>query len=437
MKNVREIALTLLLEYEGQGKYINLSLNSALTAGLSAEEKRFLTALLYTTVEKKITYDYYISSLSGRSIDSVTERAKNILRLGFCQLFGMNGIPEYAAVNETVKLAGNKGERAFVNGVLRRALREKDNLPLPKREKNTARYLSVRYSFPLPTVKHFIGMLGEEGCEKLLVKFSEISPTDITVNTLRISADAYLEKLRELGYNAEKSPLAENSVRIFASVDPRGLPGFSEGEFFVQDASCLFAVNVLSPKPKCSLADVCAAPGGKSLAAAISMADEGEIYSFDIHENKLSLIEASAEKLGLKSIKTAPRDAKTPDSALFDKMDFVICDVPCSGLGVLAKKPDLRYKSEDSMKELPALQYDILKASSKYLKRGGRLLYSTCTLNRAENEDVVLKFTENNPEFKLIPFNFGGINAEGGFVTLYPHIHGTDGFFISLIEREK
>ncbi len=434
---VREIALKLLTEYEACGKYVNLSLSSHQVLSLSREEKSFLTALLYTSVEHKITYDYYIAALSGRSISDITDRAKNILRIGLSQIIDMDKIPDFAAVNETVKLAKNSGERAFVNGVLRRAVREKDSLPLPPKEKNFARYLSVKYSFPLWIVKLFISELGGEGAEQLLTCFSSIPPTDLTVNTTKISVAEYTEKLKAVGYSPIPSPLSDINIRIYASVDPRTLPGFTEGEFFVQDASCAAAVSILSPKSGEVVADVCSAPGGKSFAAAVLMKNVGTIHAFDIHESKLSLISGGAERLSLDIINSGVRDALAPDESLKSGLDKVICDVPCSGLGVLGKKPDLRYRSEEGSSELPSLQYEILSASAGYLKLGGRLLYSTCTLNRAENEAVVERFLSENSDFSAVPFNLSNINAESGMLTLYPHINHTDGFFIALIEKRK
>ncbi len=426
----------MLLEYESMGKYINLSLSSHKADGLSDEERARLTALLYTTVEHKITYDYYIAALSGRPADKVSDRARNILRLGLCQILDMESIPDYAAVNETVKLAGNSGERAFVNGILRRAVREKASLPLPDKDKKPARYLSVKYSFPPHTVKRFVELFGYEGAEALLLYYSKIPPTDITVNTLKISVKEYIDKLSASGIAASRSPIAENGIRIEGSIDPRRLDGYSGGEFFVQDSSCAAAIAALSPRSGDVVVDVCAAPGGKSFAAAVAMGDSGSVYAYDLHESKLSLIADGAERLGLKSIRVGARDAQTPDEALLGMADRVICDVPCSGLGVLAKKPDLRYKSEDSLDALPPLQLEILEASAGYLKSGGRLLYSTCTLLPAENSGVVLEFLSRHKDFHTVPFKVGTERADDGMLTLLPHLHGTDGFFISLVEKD-
>ena len=435
--NLRMVALSMLNEYENQGKYINLSLSSHKADNLSSEERRFLTVLLYTAVEHKLTYDYYISALSERGIDKIDGVTKNILRLGLCQLIDMQGVPAFAAVNETVKLSRNPGERSFVNGVLRAAQRSLGSLPLPDRAKNPARYLSVKYSFPLWIVKRYIAIFGESEAESLLCHLGKIPPTDLTVNTCKISREDFCKKLRAEGYGVTLSKLSPYSVRIEGSVDPRKLPGYSEGEFFVQDSACSCAVYALEAKRGEALIDVCACPGGKSFAAAIMMEDGGRVSSFDIHESKLSLIEEGAERLVLSSVSYAVRDARLPDESLLGKADKVICDVPCSGLGVLAKKPDLRYKSEESIAELPSLQYEILSASSKYLKAGGRILYSTCTLLPEENSAVVDRFLLENKNFRAVDFRIGSMKSENGRFTFCPHIHNTDGFFVSLLEKES
>ena len=434
--NVRQIALRLLCEYEAGEKYINLSLSSHAADKLSREDRAALTALLYTTVEHKITYDYYICAISKRSDADIDLRTKNILRLGLCQIIDMEKIPDFAAVNETVKLAEGKGERAFVNGVLRAAVRMKDSLPMPSREKNLKRYLSVKYSFPLATVKHFLSFLSESETEALLDYYNTVKYTDITVNTVKISVDEYIKMLSAEGIAVEKNNAAPTSLRINKSVNPEILPGFSEGLFFVQDRASAISSAVLSPVENECVADVCAAPGGKSFAAAIRMNGRGRVYSFDLHESKLSLINSGAKRLGLSIIEAKVLDATAPDESLFGKMDKVICDAPCSGLGVLAKKPDIRYKDIESLVLAP-LQLEILSASAKYLKDGGELVYSTCTLNREENEGVISTFLLENENFELVPYTLGEINAEDGMLTLLPHVHKTDGFFIAKLRKRK
>lgn len=434
--NVRQIALRLLEEYEAGGKFVNLALSSHLTDNLSKEDKGFLTALLYTTVERKLTYDYYICAISERSESSIDPHTKNILRLGLCQIIDMRSIPDFAAVNETVSLSKNPGERSFVNGVLRAAVRRKDDLPMPPEEKNYRRYLSVKYSFPLATVKHFDMLYGRESAERMLDFYNNVNYTDITVNTTKVSVSELKKLLSDSGYSLEENSLAPLSLRLQGSVNPERLPGFNEGYFFVQDRASAVCAEVLAPCKGDLIIDVCAAPGGKSFAAAILTGGECDIRAFDLHESKLSLINSSAKRLGFDFITALGRDAIDPDRKLIGTADRVICDAPCSGLGVLGKKPDLRYKDISLITSLPEIQLDILSSSAKYLKEDGILVYSTCTLNPEENEKVVEKFIKENPDFVLMPFTVGDIDCANGMLTLLPHVHNTDGFFMAKIRRK-
>ncbi|MBO5315359.1 MAG: 16S rRNA (cytosine(967)-C(5))-methyltransferase RsmB [Clostridia bacterium] len=429
--NIRKLALDLMLDYEINGKYVNLSLSSHSLDKLTDSERGQLTSLLYTAVEHKITYDYLIASLSGRSIEDVDDYTRALLRLGLCQIIHINSVPDFAATNETVKLARNPGERSFVNGVLRSAVRNKENLPIPNKEKNYRRYLSVKYSFPLWIVKHFSLLFGDEGCERILEFYNTEKYTDISVNLTKCDGSSLKEKYG--AYSVINNGL---SLRIDGSINPEKAAGFAQGDFFVQDTASATAVSVLAPRAGDRLIDVCSAPGGKSFAAAALMENKGEIYSFDLHESKLSLIESGAKRLGLDIINVNVGDATSAVENLLGTADKVICDVPCSGLGVLGKKPDLRYKDEAKVKELPPLQLKILTESAKYLKIGGELLYSTCTLNPDENENVVKAFIEENPSFELVDFKAGGLSSEGGMLTLLPHVHKTDGFFMAKLKRK-
>ena len=433
--NIRQIALRILDEYEVGGKFINLALSTHLTDGLSREEKAALTVLIYTSVERKLTYDYYICALSKRSESDIEPHTKNILRLGLCQILDMHSVPDFAAVNESVKLAKTPGEKSFVNGVLRAAVRQKDNMPMPPKEKNYRRYLSVKYSFPLATVKHFVSLFGEEKTERMLDFFNNVKYTDISVNSLKSSREDYCERLSEAGYHTKIQQDSPLSIRILDSVNPEMLPGFRDGFFLVQDTASAIASSLLDPKEGDLVVDVCAAPGGKSFAASILSGGKAEIHSYDLHESKLSLIKSGAQRLGFENITVEQRDATTPDSALVGKADRVICDAPCSGLGVLGKKPDLRYKDISDLSALTELQLEILTASSRYLKKGGYLVYSTCTLNPLENESVVERFLSENPEYELVPFVCCG-NMTDGMHTMLPFEHLTDGFFMAKIRRK-
>ena len=432
--DIRKIALVILCEQEAAGKYVNLALSSHKADRLSGEERAQLTALLYTAVEKRLSYDYYISAISAREAEKIDPYTKNILRLGLCQILDMRAIPDFAAVNETVKLARNSGERSFVNGVLRAAARNKGALPMPSEEKNYKRYLSVKYSFPLWIVKALDSLYGREETERILDFYNKEKYTDITVNTNKISVEEYSKALAERGIEHERFK-DSLSIRIKRSLNPETLYGFIEGYFLVQDRASMISAAVLCAGSGELIIDTCACPGGKSFAAAIMTGDCADIRSFDLHGAKLSLISGGAERLGLGSIKPALRDATSPDPELFGKADRVICDAPCSGLGVLGKKADLRYKDEGDISALPELQYSILKESAKYLKAGGVMTYSTCTLLPEENGEIIKKFLREHEDFSAVDFSVYGYNSEGGMLTLVPSRDKCDGFFVAKLQR--
>ena len=435
--NIRKLAHTLLLEYELMGKYVNLSLASHKADGLSPAERGILTSLLYTTVERKLTLDYYISSIAKRPCEKIDISTLCLLRLGLCQIVHMDSVPDFAAVNETVKLARNRGEGSFVNGVLRAAVRLGDAYPMPDEKKNYRRYLSVKYSYPLPLVKHFDTLVGRERCERILAFYNERKGTDIFINSLKISPAEYKARLSEAGIKFSENDICENSVRLDGSISPERFFGFDEGYFLVQDRSSTMSALVLGLKEGESMIDTCSAPGGKSIVSAIMSGDSASVKALDIHQNKLTLIEKSLKRLGILSVECRENDAERPIEEYIGGIDKVLCDVPCSGLGVLSKKPDLRYKDLSALDDLPNLQYSILSASAKYLKAGGTLVYSTCTLNRAENEDVVERFIAENPDYSFEDFEVGNHTSCKGMFTIYPDLHNSDGFFISKIIRNK
>ncbi len=426
----RETALRLLTELEEKDGFANLLLSDRVLAE-AGEGSAFLTALFYGTVERKLTLDYLIGALSSRAPESISLRARCILRLGLYQLLYMD-IPPHAAVAETVSLGKDKGERGFINAVLREADRKRDALPMPPRER-TARYLSVKHSFPLSTVRRLLSLYGEE-TEALLASFNEVKP--LTLNTRsREVRDTLLSRFAAEGIAAERTPYAPCGIRVYTPVSPTALYGFKEGLFFVQDEASAIAAAALAPERGDTVVDPCAAPGGKTFGAALYAEGEGRFFAFDLHESKLSLIQSGAERLGL-SVTVSARDATEADPSLEGVADRVICDVPCSGLGVLGKKPDLRYREVNEA--LPSLQYEILSVASRYLKRGGVMLYSTCTLTKEENEDNVLRFLGEHGDFAAVDFSVGDekrVESRDGMLTLLPHKHGTDGFFMAKLEK--
>ena len=427
----RQTALSLLLKWEQRDGFANLLLSDRLLAE-AGEEAGFLTALFYGTVERRLTLDYWIGALSDRSLEDISLGVKCILRLGLYQLLYMK-IPPHAAVSQTVSLAKDRGERGFINAVLRRADRQRDAMPLPPSSKR-ARYLSVAHSIPQGTVRRLLALYGEE-TEALLASFNEVKPLTLTARSREVREKLLAHFARD-GIRAERARYSPLSLRVTDSVAPTSLYGFREGLFLVQDEASAIAALALDPQRGDTLIDVCAAPGGKTMCAALLCEGEGEFYAFDLHESKLSLIRDTAARLSL-PIQTEAVDATEGREALFGRADRVICDVPCSGLGVLGKKPDLRYR--EVSEELSSLGYRILCASARYVRTGGVLLYSTCTLTNEENRDNVLRFIAEHADFTLEDFaveDTERVESEGGMLTLLPTRHGTDGFFMAKLRKK-
>ena len=436
----RYLALKTLLSAEKNGKYINLASDAELnSANMSAQDKALFTSLVYGVTERRITLDYIIAAMSSRGTSHIEPRVMGILRLGLYQIIYLDKIPVHAAVNETVALTKNKGEGSFVNAILRNYIRDGQSRVLfPKKEDSVSRYLSVRYSFPEWICESLIADYGAEDAEGILMAFSSSAPAPtLRANTLVTDKEALIRSISEAGIECDCTPYSPYGIKLSHSTNVTTLEGFSDGAFFVQDEASQISTKVLDPQAGETIIDTCSCPGSKSFGAAIEMKNEGKVYSFDLHKNKLSLVSSSAKRLHINIIEANERDARESDPSLLSKADRVICDVPCSGLGVMAKKPDIRYKSEEDIKKLPALGLEILKQSAQYLRKGGVLLYSTCTLKKDENELTVQKFLEAEPSFSLCPFTVPSRDPDtpdivsDGMLTLMPHIHKTDGFFIA------
>ncbi len=430
--DIRKTALSILRDAEQNDKYVSLSLSAALDGADADERDRaLLTTLVYGVTERKTTLDYYISQLSARPLDKIGARLLMTLRLGMYQLLYLDRIPPHAAVSETVRLGKSQGERAFLNGILRSYLKSGGDVPMPK---DAFSLMSVKYSFPKDIVELLYKNLGDK-TEGVLEALSKQPPITVCVNTLKLSRTEAQKKLCDAGIAAECG-IAPRALRIRGNVSYKRLCELlGEDGFFVQDEASQLAITLLSPKRGDKGADVCACPGSKSFHAALIMENCGSIKATDLHASKLPLITDGAARLGIDIITVQERDSRTVDSSLVDKCDFVICDVPCTGLGVMAKKPEIRYHASDSYKELCVIGYDILTASSKYLKSGGRMLYSTCTLTKDENENNFYRFLEENPCFHAVDFELCDLRSENGCVTLLPN-GDRDGFFIGLIEKE-
>ncbi|MBR3871007.1 MAG: 16S rRNA (cytosine(967)-C(5))-methyltransferase RsmB [Clostridia bacterium] len=408
MTESRITAYNVLLKCEKSGAYSNIELSGSLSkANLDDRDKAFVTNLTYGVLSRLITLDAIISKLYNKNISKLDKSVLVILRMGLYQLEYMDKVPENAAVYESVELCKkfvNRGAAGLVNGILRSFVRNGADV------ENTP---DVMYSCDESICEMLISQYGEEVAKNVLDSFFTPRKIYATVNTLAISVQEFAKK-------HDAVIVDEATVEIKSSVIDKIN---DSNEFFVQDITSSKAVEMLSPEENDTLADICAAPGGKSLKAAIMMKNKGSIASFDLHANKLSLLNKSAERLGIDIIKTAQGDGTVCNPDLADKFDKVICDVPCSGLGVIARKPEIRYKKTSDFEGLYAVQGKILKNASTYLKKGGKLLYSTCTINKKENEECVKAFLENNSGYRLV-------NEK-----LYLPTDDNDGFYAAIIER--
>ena len=429
--NVREIAYRSLIRIEKDKRYSSLEIESCISSSdLQGEDKAFYTRLVYGVLERRITLDYVISSYSSKGISRLDLSTLVLLRLGAYQILFLDKVPASAAVNECVKLASRYSSRSkgFINAILRK-ISLLNGIPLPDKESDLCRYYSVKYSLPEEICRIWMKDYPEHG-ERIFELVNSTPFITLRLNDLKVNANT---DAVPGGISYERCQNAPHGLRLKEHVSIDKLD-FESGLYYVQDEASQIAVEALDAREGHTLIDVCSCPGGKSFGCAINMNNKGRIYSFDIHQSKLSLIESGAKRLGIGIISTFSHDSTLAKNELLEQADRVICDVPCSGLGVVAKKSDLRYKDLSTLNELCEIQYKILKESSRYLKCGGYMIYSTCTLRKAENEDTVNRFLKENPDFSLVPFKVGQIESDG-MLTLIPYIHGTDGFFVAKLTK--
>ena len=382
--NPRRFVLELLDKAQKNNSFSNLLLDAALEdCALSPADKGLACTLFYGVIEKKITLDYQISLLSSRPIGEIDRTTLNALRMGLYQIIFLDKIPPHAAIYESVELCPQKSA-GFANAVLRSFTRG-EGVKYPD-ESDTVLYTSVRYSVCPELAEKLLDVFGTEKAHSILAAFDEIPQTTVRINTLKIHRDKWLAKAKD----AEPSALIGSAAKVRGAI--RSVYGFDKGYFFVQDEASQLCVSALSAKEGETVMDICSCPGSKSFGAAISMNNNGKIYAFDLHAKKLSLVKSGAERLGIDIIDVAECDGRNFLPEFEERADRVLCDVPCSGFGVIAKKPELRYKDPAESAQLPKIQYDILSNASRYVKHGGVLVYSTCTILPEENELNVKKF---------------------------------------------
>ncbi|MBP3685230.1 MAG: 16S rRNA (cytosine(967)-C(5))-methyltransferase RsmB [Oscillospiraceae bacterium] len=436
MMGARETALNALIACRKDGAWSNGVLKDYIKRDkLDSRDAALATRLCYGVLQNRQRLDFYLKQFLTGRLKDLHPLVRDILHLGLYQMKEMDKIPVSAAVNESVALTKkyNKNPKAasLVNGVLRNAAKKQWIEPVSYAD---------RYSHPDELISLLKANLPKGTLEPMLIANNAAPDTTVQVNTLRISREDLQKRLDGEKVTARPHSWMENCLVLSGTGSIENLPSFKEGLFYVQDpAAKLSVLCARLPQKDIRVLDCCSAPGGKSFAAAIAMEGKGQIISCDVHDHKVGLIGNGAERLGLANITARQQDATVFVPEWEETMDAVIADVPCSGLGIIRKKPDIRYKNLAQLQELPALQLAILENQSRYVKKGGLLLYSTCTVLKAENEEIVAAFLEKHGDFYLEPLALPDVfpKNETGMLTLIPGQYDTDGFFICRLRRKE
>ena len=434
LKTSRGVSVSILSEILENGAYANIALRKFLPqTKLDSRDRAFVTELVNETLRNLLSIDYVINHFSKLPVSKMKPFIRNLLRVSVCQLRHMDKVPQSAAVNEAVTLAkshGFGGISGFVNGVLRAIAHSPLDPPLP--DCGSADYLSRRYSYPSWLADALVKWLGTDEANKFCENSHLPPPVTVFVNTLKTTQDGLHKRLRAEGLDS--TFLGDEFLILHQAGDISGLPAFKEGLFFVMDPGAIWAVKALALKPGQTVIDLCAAPGGKSFAAACQMGDTGQINAFDIHPHRVSLIHESIKRLGLTSIQTNTKDATTYDTAFDSIADAVLIDAPCTGFGTISKRPEIKYnRSPQDIETLAEVQKQMLSTGARYVKKGGILVYSTCTVAREENIENIRWFLNDHP-FKLcqplLPPPDISFLLEDNCLQIMPGM-SNDGFFIT------
>lgn len=454
LKTAREAALEALIRIDRDDAYSNIALSHVLQdSQLSTRDVGLVTELVYGTVQRKNTIDYFLARFVKKRLEKLDGWVLQLLRLSFYQLYYLDRIPSHAVVNEAVMIAkkrGHQGISGMVNGVLRSILREKDrlvlagNLPLVTK-------VSLEQSHPEWLVKRWIEQFGEDETIRICAANQEAPATSIRVNMLKNDRNDYVKQLQEKGFTASPSVLSPAGIRVTSSGHMAQQTSFAQGEFTIQDESSMLVAESLDLQPGMSVLDACAAPGGKTTHVAELMQDEGHIWANDLHPHKEALVRQQVERLQLRSVQTSVGDAlDLPDRLATESFDRILLDAPCTGFGVIRRKPDIKWqKTAEDVAVIADLQQQLLRTLSPLLKRGGVLVYSTCTLDYEENEQVIEQFIHEHREFALAPFSMQWFSERQallestqkrrmrpGMLRIHPHDFGTDGFFIARLHKK-
>lgn len=446
-KSARELALLVLQGVDEHGAYANIELNRILEAHKPEKQERaFATELVYGTLRNLQHIDHILGQFIKRPLKDLTVWVRNILRLGVYQLKFVERIPASAACNESVNLVkkyGHKGVVAFANGVLRNVGRNLDNLQYPDLAKDPVAHISVVYSHPQWMVKRWLDQFGVEATIQLCHTNNQPAALTARVNTLKISRVDLIKKLQVQGINAQPTLWSADGLVLQGLDSLHSLDLFQQGFFQIQDESSMLVAPVVHPQPNQLVVDASAAPGGKTTHLAQLMQNQGKIYACDLHPHKLELIKENCQRLGIDIVETFALDSTKPPAEWTGQAQGVLVDAPCSGLGVLRRRPDARWrKAADDLVEIQHLQLAILEAAAKLVQAGGVLVYSTCTITTEENQEVVQAFLAKHPEFLLdtlapyLPEGFPLEQPQAGWVQILPHLHDMDGFFIARMVKK-
>ncbi|MEG1255246.1 16S rRNA (cytosine(967)-C(5))-methyltransferase RsmB [Clostridium sp.] len=443
MTSAREVAINTIMQVFENKAYSNIALNKNLNeCNLIDKDKALVTELVYGTIKYKYTIDKILKTFLEKKFDNTDKYILNLLRVCIYQLIYLDKIPEFAAVNEGVNLAKENvsvGASKLVNGVLRNYLRNRDKKYYD--EKNVNEELAFTYSYPQWMVKLFIAQYGKEQGVKILEGLNKRPSVTVRVNTTKGDFESVSQELEDNGYNIEEGVICPEAIRIIRGKSVEDNPMFRKGVITVQDESAMLVAPSMDLEENMTVLDLCSAPGGKTTHIAEIMNNTGRVIGFDIYDHKLELIKSNSERLGLDNIELELLDATIENERLIELGDRVLIDVPCSGLGIIRKKPEIKYtKREKELKSLISIQREIMKNAAKYVNDNGILLYSTCTLNKDENEGNIKWFLKNFKEFKVEPLNFGKVDNiiyhDNGCVSVLPN-ENMDGFFIAKIRRNK
>lgn len=446
IKNARELAFEILYDIFSNQAFSNISIKKHLNKEFDPKDENLVREIVYGVLENDLYLNYIISKTSKIPLKKIHPKILIILKIGVYQLFFMDRIPSRAAINESVELAkkhGHKGTIGFVNGILRNIDRNRSKFSKIQ-VASKADYISIKYSHPKWLVDRWIKDFGEDFAESLCKENNNYSKLNIRVNSLKISRLELKNRLLKYGFNIEEGKysddilIIENPIRLIETVE------YKEGYFIIQDESSALVGHIMNPKEGSVVLDLCSAPGGKSTHIAQLMKNKGKVLSMDFYDHKIRLIEENAKRLGIDIIEAFTGDATKFHESLKNIADYVLVDAPCSGFGLIRRKPEIKWnRQEEDIKELAKIQRSILANAKEYLKVGGILVYSTCTIEKEENINIIKEFIKENKNFSLV--NIEGLvkgleNEESlkeGYIQLFPHIHNTDGFFIAKMIKER